>query len=290
MENPMVDLIVIGFGPAGISTALYALRGGVSVLLLGKDGGALEKTEEIDNYYGFPQALRGGELVERGLEQAERLGAKLVRQEVVGITYAEGFEVHTATGKYTSHALVLATGASRQSVNIEGLNRLEGKGVSYCAMCDAFFYKGKDVAVLGCCDFAAHEVNDLLPVVRSVTLVTNEEPTTAEFPGQVKIIPAKISALVGTQSLEAILFEDGSRLEVSGLFVAIGVAGSGDLARKLGVSTQKNNIVVQADMSTGVPGLFAAGDCTGGLLQIAKAVGDGAKAGVAAVKYIRQRR
>lgn len=283
----MADVIVIGCGPAGISAALYVLRGGVSVTVVGKDEGALGKAEKINNYYGIHEGMKGTDLVRSGIEQVEEMGAQVLREEVVGLGFEEFLVVHTAKRTLKAKAVILATGATRQSVALEGLAQFEGKGISYCAMCDAFFYRGKDVAVLGCCDYAAHEVNDLLPVVKSVTLLTNGEAVTAKVLDCVPVIKTKIQKFTGEDVLQQVEFEDGATLAVSGVFVAIGVAGSSALAQKVGAQTEGQSIVVDSNMGTNVPGLFAAGDCTGGLLQIAKAVGEGAKAGISAVKYAR---
>jgi thioredoxin reductase (NADPH) len=281
------SIIVVGCGPAGISAAIYAHRSGAKTTVIGKDGGALMKADAVENYYGFPEAVTGRELVERGISQAKRLGIEVIAEEVVGLGFEEKLLVKTAEMDYPADAIILATGASRQTPKIKGLADFEGKGVSYCASCDAFFYKGKDVAVLGCCDYALHEAMELLPVANSVTVITNGEKPIDHFPPEIKVITDKIAAFAGDGHIDAVHFENGDVLRVSGVFIAIGVAGSGDLAKKIGAETNKNRIVVDAQMITNVPGLFAAGDCTGGFLQIAKAVHEGAQAGVEAVKYVR---
>ena len=167
---------------------------------------------------------------------------------------------------------------------------MEGHGVSYCAICDAFFYRGKDVAVLGSGDYAMHEAMELLPVVGSVTILTNGAELTAPLPEGAKVDTRKISAFTGNGIVEQVVFEDGSSLATSGVFVAVGVAGSADLAKKLGAATEGNKILVNDKMQTNIPGLYAAGDCIGGLLQIAKAVSDGAVAGTSIVAEIRKKK
>ena len=281
------EIIIIGYGPAGISAALYAHRGGVKTTVIGKDGGALPKAEAIDNYYGFPESITGKEMVERGIAQAKRLGIDIVEDEVVNLGFGEKFLVQTKEKAYAADAVILTTGASRKSPNIQGLADYEGRGVSYCATCDAFFYKGKDVAVLGCCDYALHEAMELLPVAKSVTLITNGEKPIEHVPPEIHVITDRIAGLSGEGTLDTVTFENGNTLRVAGVFIAIGVAGSGDLAKKLGAETNKNRIVADEQMATSIPGLYAAGDCTGGMLQISKAVYEGAKAGVEAVKYVR---
>ena len=286
----MSNVIIIGNGPAGVSAALYTSRAGISTLIIAKDAGALEKAEKIENYFGFGEPISGKELSERGIAQAKRLGVEFLNDEVVSLEYDGRLGVVTKNNRYAAEAVVLATGAPRVAPRIKGLKEFEGAGVSYCAICDGFFYKEKDVAVLGCCEYALHEAQALMPLAKSVTLVTNAEKPMEGLPEGLTVITTKIKQLEGEGRLEALLFEDGSRLDVSGLFIAQGVAGSAELARKLGAETAVNRILVNENMETNIPGLFAAGDCTGGMLQIAKAVCQGAEAGAAAVKLIRSRK
>lgn len=185
-------------------------------------------------------------------------------------------------------AVILATGASRAVPRIPGLTALEGKGVSYCATCDAFFYRGKQVTVLGSGEYALHEAQTLLPVAAQVTVLTNGEAPAADFPPQITVRTEKIARLEGEQRLSGIQLDSGEILPADGLFVALGVAGSTALARKIGAAVEGNRILTDERMMTTVPGLFAAGDCTGGLLQVAKAVYEGALAGTEAAKALRK--
>ena len=185
--------------------------------------------------------------------------------------------------------MILATGSPRNTPRIPGLSEHEGMGVSYCAVCDAFFYRGKNVAVLGEGEYALHEVRDLLPVVRSVTLVTNGKTPTIEIPDGVQLDTREIAAIEGEGVVERIRFKNGAALPVAGVFVAHGVAGSAELARKIGALTDGNRIIVDPTMATNIPGLYAAGDCTGGMLQISKAVYEGALAGTAVIKASREK-
>lgn len=284
----MPTVFIAGKGPAGISAALYTSRAGIDTLIIGKDGGALEKTEKIENYYGFAQPVSGKELLAAGIENARRLGCTLIDGQVVGISWDGRYTVSTDSGDFQADAVILATGAVRNTPRIPGIDRLEGHGISYCAVCDAFFYRGKDVAVLGNGEYALHEALELLPVVHSVTLLTNGLPLEAAFPPEIAVDPRPIASLEGEQRLERVAFQQGGPLSLDGLFVAAGVASSSDLARKLGAETDGSRIVVNGKMETALPGLFAAGDCTGGLLQIAKAVSDGAIAGTQAIQFIRR--
>lgn len=286
----MSNVIIIGNGPAGISSALYTTRAGIDTTVIGKDSGALLKATEIENYYGFSEPISGKDLIQNGIEGAKRLGTKIISDEVLGISYTDKLTVTTTQGEYSADSVIIATGSSRATPRIEGLKKLEGHGVSYCAVCDAFFYKGKDVAVLGDSEYALHEALELLPTASSVTLLTNGKQPNVNIPDTIKINTNLIAALEGNESLETVHFQDGSSINISGLFIAVGVAGSTALAKKIGAATENNKILIDENMATNIPGLFAAGDCTGGLLQISKAVYEGAKAGTEVIKYLRTKK
>ena len=277
----MSNIVIVGSGPAGVSAALYAVRAGVQTTVLTKGSGALARAEKIENYYGFAQPVSGPELERRSIENARRLGVQFVQTEAVGLTWTDRLTVETLAGAYPADAVILATGASRAVPRIPGLTGLEGHGVSWCAACDAFFYRGRDVAVLGSGEYALHEVQALLPVAKSVALLTNGAPLTADFPPEVTVYPQAVEAVLGETVITGVQLSGGVQLPVSGVFVALGVAGSTALARKIGAEVDGNRIVVDDKMQTTVPGLYAAGDCTGGLLQVAKAVYEGAQAGMA---------
>lgn len=284
----MPNIVIIGSGPAGVSAALYAARAGVETTVLTKGPGALGRAELIQNYYGFAEPISGAELERRGIEGAKALGVQFVTTEAVGLTYMDKLTVETLAGDFPADAVILATGASRAAPHIPGLAGLEGHGISYCATCDAFFYRGTDVAVLGSGEYALHEVQALLPVVKSVTLLTNGSPLTASFPPEVTVCPEKVNAILGKDRVSGVELSGGKTVALSGVFVALGVAGSTALARKLGAEVDGNHILVDEHMQTTLPGLYAAGDCTGGLLQVAKAVYEGALAGTEAAKALRK--
>ena len=285
----MSNVIIIGNGPAGISAALYTARAGVETTIIGRDLGSLNKAEKIENYYGLSQAVSGKDLAIIGINQAKSVGAKYIEEQVVGILYyEEKFVVQTNKDGYATDSVIIATGSQRSAPRIKGITEFEGKGISYCAVCDAFFYRKKDVAVLGYTDYALHEANELSPVASSVTFLTNSETLISEVPDEYGVNTNKIAAFEGDDKLTTVRFENGETLAVDGVFIAYGVAGSADLARKIGAETENNKILVDENMSTNIPGLYAAGDCTGGMLQVAKAVYEGAKAGTEAVKFIRK--
>ena len=284
----MSNVVIVGSGPAGVSAALYTARAGIDTTVLSRGSGALARAEGIQNYYGFAEAIPGAELERQGIEGAKAVGVKFVETEAVGLTFTDKLTVETLAGDYSADAVILATGVSRAAPPLPGLKNLEGHGVSYCATCDAFFYRGRDVAVLGSGEYALHEVTALLPVAKSVTLLTGGAPLTAQFPLEVAVRTEKIEAILGEDAVTGVQLAGGEVLPVAGVFVALGVAGSTALARKMGAEVDGNRIVVGPDMMTSIPGLYAAGDCTGGLLQVAKAVYEGAMAGSEAAKALRK--
>ena len=293
----MGKVIIIGSGPAGVSAALYTLRGGHETIIITKDrdGGGLAKAEKIENYYGLSEPISGKELLEKGLAGALRLGATLVEDEVVGLVYESSLVVTTTKSRYEADAVVIATGASRRTASIKGLAEYEGNGVSYCAVCDGFFYRNKPVVVLGNSEYAFHEASALLPLASSVTLLTDGKEPEGKVPEGIVVRKEKIKEIVGDAEALASLdlmkvakvsLEGGDSISCDGIFVAYGVAGSTDLAKKIGAATEGNKIVIDETMATSIPGLYAAGDCTGGLLQVAKAVYEGAQAGNSIVKFL----
>lgn len=297
----MENVIIIGAGPAGISAALYTARGNLNPLLINNGIGALAKAEKIENYYGLEQPLSGEELYERGLAQAKALGVRVIDAQVLGISGFDTFTVQTTAGDFDTVSVILATGGKRATLPIPGIREFEGRGVSYCAVCDAFFYRNREVAVLGNSDFALHEAEELRNVTSSVTIYTNgrEPEFSREHP--IAVNTMKIQAIEGEDTVSGLRMEsdvaaseDGSResfYPADGVFVALGTAGSTEIARQMGAElTDKGNVRVNAEMETTIPGLFAAGDCTGGLLQVSKAVYEGSMAGISAGKYVRQKK
>ena len=274
----MYDVIIIGSGPAGISAALYLKRAKKNVLILSQGKSALEKAEKIENYYGIV-SISGKELYKIGIKQAERLQIPIEQDEVTNISYENHFIVTTVNREYEASYVILATGTNRIAPNIKGIREFEGKGVSYCAICDAFFYRGKDVAVIGNGNYALHEAKQLKPVVKSVTILTDgKEMVQNRDASDFAIDEEPIREFRGNSVIEEVEFANNKKKKIDGVFVAIGTASSTDLARKIGAVVKNNTIVVNENMETTVKGLYACGDCTGGLLQVNKAVYEGAKA------------
>ena len=294
-------IVIIGAGPAGISAALYAARANMDPLVINNGIGALEKAEKIENYYGLPYSMSGRELFETGLSQARALGVRILDAQVLGMGGFDTFEIKTTAGDLEAESVILATGSRRAAPKIPGVKEFEGRGVSYCAVCDAFFYRGKEVAVLGNSDFALHEAEELSNTASGVTIYTDGKAPEFSRESPFAVNTMKIQAIEGGEKVSGIRLEPDvsaqeegneatSFMPADGVFVALGIAGSSEMARQMGAQlTEKGHIKVDETMESTIPGLFAAGDCTGGLLQVAKAVHEGAQAGISAIRYVKKR-
>ena len=217
MDNFEADILILGYGPAGVSAALYGLRAGLDVLLVGKDGGALSKAHAIQNYYGLEKPLTGEELLQVGKKQALDLGAQIVDDEVMDLMFdGSQFVAKGLTASYHGKVCIMATGAARKKHPLPGMAEMEGHGVSYCAVCDSFFYKGKNVAVLGNGEYALHETEELLQVVGSATLLTNGAEVSAKFPDKVRIEKRHLQGLVGEGAFQGVRYEDGTEENFDG--------------------------------------------------------------------------
>lgn len=218
-KNKLIyDVIIIGSGPAGISASLYTKRANLQTLIISKGIGILNKVGKIENYYGLQLDTTGKDLQELGEKQAKNLGIEIKNEEVVQIEYENNFIVKTLNHSYETKTVILATGSNRKAPNIKGIKELEGRGISYCATCDAFFFKGKDVGVLGSKEYALHEAEQLLPIVKTVTMLTNgEEPINKRTEG-IEIQEKKIREFRGINSIEEIEFEDNTTKKIDRSF------------------------------------------------------------------------
>lgn len=283
----MYDVIIIGGGPAGVSASLYAKRSNLNVLLIYNDISNVEKAHKIDNYYGFPEGITGPDLFNNGLEQAKNLGVEVLKSEVTGIeNQGVSFKVETPAQGYDAKTVIIATGNKKNSPQIKGIKEFEGKGISYCAICDSFFFRNKRIGIIGNGNFALSEAKILKNVTNDITIFTDGHSLekTTEF----NVNNKKISEIIGENKVSGIKFEDDSIEELDGIFIALGEASAIDFAKTLGIITEGTNIKVNENMETNVKGIYACGNITGGLLQVNKAVYEGAVAGLAATKYIKE--
>ena len=283
----MYDVIIIGAGPAGISAGLYTKRANLNTLILYSGKTALSKAK-IENYYGFSKGIDGEKLYNEGIKQAKNIGIEVKKKEVIGIENNDKYyTVKTVKNSFDTKTVILSTGSKKIKPDIPGIIEFEGKGISYCAICDAFFYKNKNVAVIGNGKFAISEADKLSNVANKVIILTNglKEPEC-----KYEVNKNKIKAVLGNEKIEKIQFENGDTIDIDGIFIALGEAGAGDFAKTLGIVQNNDIVVVNEKMETNIKGIYACGNITGGLLQVNKAVYEGAVAGLSAVKYIKEGR
>lgn len=290
-----VQILIVGQGPAGLSAAIYTARAGLTTLILGCSP-KIAGDYDIDNYFGFPETITGSELIERGKAQAKRFGVDMRCERVLGIhpTETGTFEVKTEKGTITADAVILATGVARVKSMIQNASDYEGKGISYCVSCDAFFYRNKKVMVVGEGIFAANQALELKEYTPHVSICTQGRALTMtpEFlqrleKAHIPVLDKTVTKALGENGLEAVMYNDGTTEPMDGIFVARGEASSLDFAYSLGLLRKGVFIEADNEQKTNVPGVFAAGDCVGNFLQISVAVGEGAKAGRSAIKYLK---
>lgn len=267
----MKNVIIIGSGPAGITAGVYLNRAKIENIIITNNQGSLKKADLIENYYGFENPITGEKLIENGVNQYLNLGGTIINDEIVGLTYEDKLVVKGLKENYKADIVVIATGVSRLLPSIKGLS--DDLGISYCAICDAFFYRDKDVVVLGNGSYAITEAKVLEKTAKSVTILTNNREITSDT--NIDVNKDKIREITKIDGVFNIAFENGQVLQTQGIFVAEGIAGATALAKKIGAKIENNKIVVNDVMKTNIPNLYAIGDCIGGILQISKAVYDG---------------
>jgi thioredoxin-disulfide reductase len=274
------DLIIIGAGPAGLAASVYASRYKLEHLIFGADsGGQMNEIYDIENWLGDTQ-ISGHDLVARFVSHVENYGIKIKKESVGSIkkNADETFAVETSQGVYLTKSLVLAMGARFRKMNIPGEKEFTGRGVSYCATCDAGFFREKTVAVVGGGNSAAVVALELIDFASKVYLISVEEKLTAEPAWLEKIVASskieiirgtKVLEIKGEEKVEKIVLdkthEDKTFLMVDGVFIEVGTEPGVELALNMGVETDEQSYIkVKQDMSTNVPGVFAAGDITTG--------------------------
>lgn len=304
----MLDLIIIGGGPAGLTAGLYGARARMDLLLLEKlaPGGQVMNTNWVENYPGFPEGVSGFELVDRMKNQAEKFGLEIRSEEVIGLELApEEKVVITPKERLETKAVILATGATWRKLGIEGEDLLIGKGVSYCATCDGPFYRDMDVAVIGGGDTAVEESLFLTRFAKKIYLVHRRDQLRAtkllqeRAMAEEKIsfiwdtVPLKILGDKEVEGLETKNLKTGevTRIPVQGVFVFVGTTPNTELVKDKLKLDQGGFVITNENMETSIPGVFAAGDVRSKMFrQIATAVGEGAAAAHAAEKYIEELR
>lgn len=284
------NLIVIGRGPAGITSAIYAKRGNLNVLVIGKDKGLMESIGEVENYYAAGKTT-GNEIQENGENHAKELGINIIEDEVLRIEYTEGgYIIKTINNEYKSQFVFLGIGVKRKVLNIENIKSFEGKGVSYCAVCDGFFYKDKTIAVYGNSEYSIEETEMLSNTASKIYLLTNGNEPIDELKELVKkdnnkfeIITDKVLKVLGEEKIEKIELEGSKLLDIAGIFIAE-EANNKTFAMQLGILMDGELIVVDENRKTNVDGIYAGGDVTPGIKQITKASNDGMLAALDIIK------
>ncbi|AVP49476.1 NAD(P)/FAD-dependent oxidoreductase [Williamsoniiplasma luminosum] len=304
LTNDMIDVLIVGAGPAGLTAAVYAARGGAKTVILEKEfpGGKMVKTDLIENYPGF-ESIQGPDLSNKMYEQAVKLNTEFIFNEAQHIKPIDKiFEVHCLDGTILkSRAVILATGTKENELGIPGEERLYGKGVSYCAVCDGAFHKGKPVAVVGGGYSAVQEGTYLAKFVGKIYVIVRknyfrvDNQTLKDFQNlpNVEILLETVTTKInGTEKVESITIKDANGverdLEVSAIFPYIGANPLTKTIEGLKL-TNHEGYVDQTDekLETSIPGLFAAGDVRAKeLRQIATAVGDGSIAGQMALDFL----
>ena len=275
------DLIVLGSGPAGLAAAVGARGRNKSVVVIGNrwQDSPLAKAERVDNYLGLP-GRTGSELLEAFHEHAEKMGVEFVEGKVIAMMAWEGFMVTVGSDLYQGRALVLATGVQRQA-KFSGEEEYLGRGVSYCATCDGMLFRNKKVIVVGRSEEAPQEANYLHSIGCNVTYAAAKEPEGLE--DGVEYVKAARVAVQGSETVTGLEL-DGTLYPCDGAFILRQAVASTDLLPELEV--ENGSIKVDRRMATNLPGVFAAGDCTGAPLQVAKAVGEGHIAALSACEYL----
>lgn len=271
----MIDVMVIGSGPAGVSLALYLKRDNYKVTVLTTDNSMLKKAASIENYYGVGK-ISGDELYNKGIKQLEDIGIDVIKEEVVKIEKLDNFKVYTDKDEYDAKVVVLAIGISRTSPKISNISEYEGKGVSYCATCDGFFFRNKKIGIVGNGNLAYEEAKYLKQLSPDATLFTNGEELKRDFSDlNINIITNRIANIKGDQRVTGLVLDTDETIELDGIFIAVGIASASTFSKTLGISMNNNFIKVDDNYMTNINGLYAIGDVIGGTLQVGKAVSDG---------------
>jgi thioredoxin reductase (NADPH) len=308
MANEQVDVIIIGGGPSGLSAAIYAARLGMKTKLFEGNilGGRAAEAPEVWNFPGFPEGISGVELIDRMAQQASKFGAKLLYPEEVLSLVLNG-SVKTVTlrsGEYHCFAAIIATGTQRKKLLVPGETEFLGRGVSYCAVCDGPLFRDRNVAVVGSGNEAFEDAVYLSNLSKNVFLIMHNEEIKAEkalvdgCEGQpnIDIVKAEVKSILGedfVSAIEIVNFEDRkeTRVSVDGVFISVGGVPMTSLVKMAGVEVDERGCIkVDRRQTTNIEGLYAAGDCTCGGMQIITAAGEGAMAAMQAYRYVKKTR
>ena len=289
------DVVILGTGPAGLQAAIHAARAKVSVLVMGREHKSSLYKAHVENYCCVTE-ISGEELLDQGVQQAKNSGANFLNEDVVKTTKQDNlYSIQTESGRtINTPALIMAMGINRNRLGVPGEKELIGKGVSYCVDCDAGFYKDSVVAVVGNESAAVVGALTLLFYAAEVHLIVEQFQVSERLAYQIQAsevnvhIGRKVKEIVGGEQVEALILDNGQRLNIDGVFIEKGAKGAIELAALLGVALDEENfryIVTDKQQKTNVAGIFAAGDICGPPWQMAKAVGEGCVAGISAAEF-----
>ena len=291
------DIVILGTGPAGLQAAIHAARRKVAVLLLGKQTKSSLYHAHIENFCCIFN-IAGEDMLRVGLDQALRFGSEIWEEDVLKVSrIGDLFEIKTEGGRMIRcKSLIIATGAQRNKLGVPGEKELLGRGVSYCVECDANFFRGQDVAVVGGESAAVGGALTLLHDSKSVYLIFEKLDVVDVLREEIQNSAAifhegtKVKEITGENEVEGLVLEDGSKIPVSGVFIELGAKGVMELATNLGVLLNDDAKYIRTNkkQETNVPGVYAAGDICGPPWQMAKAVGEGCVAGLEAAGYAKK--
>ena len=292
------EIVILGTGPGGLQAAIHAARAKTSVLVMGREHKSSLYKAHVENYCCL-SGVSGEAMLLQGVEQAKTSGAHFLHEDVLKTTQTdEGFIIDTESQRsIRTRSIILAMGVTRNRLGVKGEKRLLGKGVSYCVDCDANFYKGEKVAVVGNASAAVSGAMTLLFYAEEVHLISNGLQVSdrlAESMESSEVIlhmDRKVSEILGTDEVTGLGLDNGETLSVSGVFIETGAKGAVELAATLGVALDSENfryVVTDKSQQTNIAGIYAAGDICGPPWQMAKAVGEGCVAGLAAAKYVKR--
>lgn len=288
------DVLIIGAGPAGVQAAIHAARKKVSVLLVGKPSNSAMSGTHIENYFGVSGTVEGDAMLSTGLEQARSFGCRILEENITSSSRdGNGFILTTENDEtIEAKAVIIATGISRKRLGVPGEKELFAKGVSYCASCDCNFYKGKVVTIIGDETEAAVSAELMTRYATKVYWIVGDIAASDNVVNKAKaagvqIIKGKAESINGDGRVSSITVS-GETIPTDGVFIELGAKSAADLAMDMDVMPEMDDsIKVKEDCSTEVPGVFACGDITGKPWQVAKAVGQGAVAGISAADYVK---
>ncbi|MGD2125079.1 MAG: NAD(P)/FAD-dependent oxidoreductase [Desulfobacteraceae bacterium] len=298
MTEESYDVIILGTGPAGLQSAIHAVRANVSVMVLGRQHKSSLYRAHIENFCCLSK-VDGETLLKEGKSQAERFGAQFLEEDAVEVSHEDSwFVLRSESGKnLRSRALIFALGISRNKLNVPGEKNLQGRGVSYCVDCDANFFRDEAVAVVGCESAALTGALTLLFYTKEVHLICEKLEGTQALAQQIRESAVhmhdgrRVKELLGEKQMEGVVLDDGTRLDVKGVFIELGAKGAIELAGNLGVALDPEHmkyIDTNKKQETNIPGVYAAGDICGPPWQMALAVGQGCIAGLEAAAYAKK--